>query len=204
MDEYSTSSTENSTNVTHAKQQLRKLQRAKNKTLTASEKQKQTSNIQLQIREHPHWKHSQSIFGFMPMNDEPDIFPLLREVLECGKKLYLPRFEQKTATYKPAIIRDLNHDLVEGQFGILEPNPECSIVNTSHMDLTLVPGLAFDSHGWRLGRGKGFYDRLLAGLGGVRFGIAFDHHWLNSVPHETLDQKMDWIITPTVTVKARD
>ena len=72
------------------------------------------------------------------------------------------------------------------------------------MDLTLIPGLAFDSRGWRLGRGKGFYDRLLAKLDGVRFGVAFNHQWLESVPHETLDQKMDWIITPSIVAKAFD
>ena len=138
------------------------------------------------------------------MQDEPDIFPLLQDILECGKTLCLPRFEAKSDTYKPAIIRDLEHDLASGKFGILEPTPGCSIINTSHMDLTLVPGLAFDKHGWRLGRGKGFYDRLLAGLDGVRIGIAFDHQWLETVPHETLDQKMDWIITPTITAKASD
>jgi 5-formyltetrahydrofolate cyclo-ligase len=62
--------------------------------------------------------------------------------------------------------------------------------------------LAFDSRGWRLGRGKGFYDRMLASLGGIRCGMAFDYQCVESVPHESLDQKMDWIITPEGPVKA--
>jgi 5-formyltetrahydrofolate cyclo-ligase len=204
MSKNSTDSTEKEKRASQAKQQLRILQRIVNKEVTPPDRLRQSADLRGQIRQHPHWKQSKSIFGFMPMKDEPDIFPLIQDSLESGKKLYLPRYEPESGTYMPALIQDLKHDLVPGQFGILEPNPKCSIVITSHMDLTLVPGLAFDKHGWRLGRGKGFYDRVLAGLGGVRFGIAFHHQWLESVPHETLDQKMDWIITPSLAVKACD
>jgi 5-formyltetrahydrofolate cyclo-ligase len=204
MNKNSTDSTEKEMQAAQSKEQLRVLQRIGNKELTPTDRLQQSSSIIGQIKQHPHWVQSKSIFGFMPMDDEPDLLPLLIDSLKCGKKLCLPCYEPKSGTYKPALIQDLKRDLVPGKFGILEPNFNCSIINTSHMDLTLVPGLAFDSHGWRLGRGKGFYDRLLAGLVGVRFGIAFDHQWLESVPHETLDQKMDWIITPSIAVKASE
>lgn len=188
--------------ITQGKHALRNLQRIEGKRLTRSERQLQSEIILAQIKKHPHWIQSHSILAYIPMLDEPDILHLLQDVLECGKTLCLPQFVPDSNTYQPAIIHDLDRDLTPGQYGILEPASMCLVANTSHMDLTLVPGLAFDRHGWRLGRGKGYYDRLLDGLDGVRFGIAFDFQWVESVPHETLDQKMDWIITPSVVAKA--
>lgn len=190
--------------ILHRKELLRLSQTAKCKELSNKQKLQQSREIVRKIRNHPCWNKSESILGFMPMRDEPDIFPLLQDILKRGKNLYLPQYQAESKTYIPVLIQDLKHDLISGKFGILEPNPRCSIVNTSHMDLTLIPGLAFDSHGWRLGRGKGFYDRLLAKLDGIRFGVALNHQWLESVPHETLDQKMDWIITPSIVAKAVD
>jgi 5-formyltetrahydrofolate cyclo-ligase len=204
MKEKSTDSVEKDRRVTQAKQQLRKLQRLEGKKLPSLERQNQSVSILNHLKQHPLWDNSKSILGFMQMPDEPDIFPLLQDILECGKNLYLPRYVPESNTYQSANIRDLKQDLTPGKYGIFEPNATCPVINTSHMDLTLVPGLAFDSGGWRLGRGKGYYDRLLVGLDGVRCGIAFDFQWVESVPHETLDQKMDWIITPSVVAKATD
>ena len=200
----SNESVEKGEHIPQRKELLRLSQITESKGLSDTKKLQQSREIVQKIRHHPCWNESQSLLGFMPMRDEPDIFPLLQDIVERGKNLYLPQYQSESKTYSPVLIRDLKYDLIPGKFGILEPNPRCSIVNTSHMDLTFIPGLAFDSRGWRLGRGKGFYDRLLAKLDGVRFGVAFNHQWLESVPHETLDQKMDWIITPSIVAKAFD
>ncbi len=190
--------------VIQAKVELRKVQLSAARNLNPKDREIQSRRIVEQIKSHPMWPQSDTVFGFMPMKDEPDLLPLLKDVLDLGKKLCLPRFHPEENTYKPAIIADMDRDLAPGKFGILEPTPKCSTLNSSHMDLTLVPGLAFDSKGWRLGRGKGFYDRVLGVLDGVRFGIALNHQWVKAVPHETLDQKMDWIITPSLVAKASD
>ena len=142
------------------------------------------------------------VFAYVPMKDEPDIFPLLEEILATGKQLVLPRFDIPTGTYHPVRINHVATDLQPGKYGILEPRVHDLQTEDLHPDLTLVPGLAFDRQGWRLGRGKGYYDRMLAGLGGIRCGVAFDFQHVESVPHETLDQKMDWIITPDGLAKA--
>ena len=136
------------------------------------------------------------------MKDEPDISHLLDEILQTGRHLFLPRFDVQSQTYHPIRIENLSSDLQAGKYGIPEPRGHCPKAEDLHPDLTLVPGLAFDSRGWRLGRGKGFYDRMLASLGGIRCGVAFDFQYVESVPHETLDQKMDWIITPEGPVRA--
>ena len=152
---------------------------------------------------HSAWQTAHCIFAFVPRSDEPDILPLLRSALAEGKTLALPQFEKNSGIYRGAIIRDFNNDLSPGHYGIPEPVAHCTGLENQSVDLTLVPGMAFDSQGWRLGRGKGFYDRLLPSISGQRCGVAFDHQWVESVPHEPLDQKMDWIITPHRWVKAR-
>jgi len=63
--------------------------------------------------------------------------------------------------------------------------------------LILIPGIAFDLHGRRLGRGKGFYDRLLTEIRGVKCGIAFDEQIVEKIPVEPHDVRMDFILTPT-------
>ena len=94
--------------------------------------------------------------------------------------------------------------MVTGQFGIREPAARCPEIPLSRLDLILVPGVAFDWHGRRLGRGKGFYDRLLAGTRGVKCGIAFDEQMVNEVPAGSLDARMNFMMTPTRGVEIAD
>jgi 5-formyltetrahydrofolate cyclo-ligase len=65
------------------------------------------------------------------------------------------------------------------------------------LDLVLAPGVAFDLQGHRLGRGKGFYDRLLADVRGVKCGVAFDEQIVDAVPVGPLDVGVDCLVTPT-------
>jgi 5-formyltetrahydrofolate cyclo-ligase len=188
--------------IGQAKAHLRQSQRKRASQLPPTFRLAQSSSIINHLKEHSIWKSSTQIFAFVPMKDEPDIFPLLKEIMDEGKQLFLPRFEASTRTYHPIRVRNISTDLQPGKYGIPEPADHCPKAEGLHPDLTLVPGLAFDSRGWRLGRGKGFYDRMLASLGGIRCGMAFDYQYVELVPHETLDQKMDWIITPEGPVKA--
>jgi 5-formyltetrahydrofolate cyclo-ligase len=70
-------------------------------------------------------------------------------------------------------------------------------------DLVLVPGMAFDLHGDRLGRGRGFYDRLLAEASGVKCGVGYDFQLLEKIPAEPHDAKVDFIFTPSRCVKRK-
>lgn len=85
--------------------------------------------------------------------------------------------------------------LQPGVFGIMEPIAGEETVNESEIDLIIVPGVAFDRQLNRMGRGKGYYDRLLSTLEVPKIGICFDFQLLDSVPTEPFDKKMDMIIT---------
>lgn len=201
VDRDATKSLKQNEGTVEAKAPLREIQRQQASRLTQANREEQSAAIRQHLTQCPLWESAIQVLAYMPLKDEPNILPLMEEILKTGKILYLPRFDLKSKTYHHARIEDVSLDLQKGQYGIPEPSMHCPSIEPSHMDLTLVPGLAFDSRGWRLGRGKGFYDRMLAGLGGTHCGIAFDFQMVESVPHETLDQKMDWIITPEGALK---
>lgn len=111
--------------------------------------------------------------------------------------LYLPRFRSSDRAYEFAEVRDLGHDLRVGEYGLMEPAAECPALTNKQLDLVLVPGLAFDPNGRRLGRGKGYYDRLLPQVTGEFCGVAIDWQVLPEVPAGPHDQRLDCILTPT-------
>lgn len=85
--------------------------------------------------------------------------------------------------------------LIPGAFGILEPTNTETTVPESDVDLIIVPGVAFDCQLNRMGRGKGYYDRLLSTLQAPKIGICFDFQLQESIPVESFDKKMDMVIT---------
>lgn len=131
------------------------------------------------------------------MPGEPDIWPLLEEALLAHKTVALPRFSSATKAYLAARIQNLEHDLRRGQLGIREPSEACAEFPLDRPDLVLVPGVAFDLQRQRLGHGKGYYDRLLAKVRGVKCGVAFDEQIVDAVPVGPLDVSLDYIVTPT-------
>ena len=85
--------------------------------------------------------------------------------------------------------------LKPGIFGIMEPIEQKTTVDESEIDLIIVPGVAFDRQLNRMGRGKGYYDRLLSTLQVPKIGICFDFQLQDMIPIEPFDKKMDMIIT---------
>ncbi|MBU6409915.1 MAG: 5-formyltetrahydrofolate cyclo-ligase [Verrucomicrobia bacterium] len=148
------------------------------------------------LKEQALFKAASSILFFAPLPHEVDIWPLLEAAVAAGKAAALPCFDPGNRVYKPRLIRNLPVEIVAGRFGIREPAPLCLEMSLAKLDLALVPGVAFDLRGNRLGRGRGFYDGLLRDFPGKKIGIAFDEQMLGVIPAETTDVKMDFILTP--------
>ena len=143
------------------------------------------------------WKQAKTVLLFAPLPDEVDIWPLLESALAEGKILALPRFDPINKNYVAAQVADLQRDLVAGTFGIREPAGTCAEISLAAIDLALVPGVGFDARGNRLGRGRGFYDRLLADVGGIKCGLALDEQIGETIPTEEQDVRMDVVLTGT-------
>jgi 5-formyltetrahydrofolate cyclo-ligase len=149
------------------------------------------------LSEQAVWKTAQWVLFFAPLPMELDIWPLLEDALGASKKVALPRFAVGNNAYEPCQILDPSLDLQSGQFGIREPCPHCSPVPSTCLDLILVPGVAFDLRGRRLGRGKGYYDQMLRGLRGTTCGVAFDQQIVGEIPEEPHDVRLEFVLTPT-------
>jgi 5-formyltetrahydrofolate cyclo-ligase len=143
------------------------------------------------------WQNAASVLFFAPMPQELDVWPMLVDALAAGKTVALPRFDPEAGSYVGCQVKNLASDLVAGRFGIREPKNGCAIVPLNRLDFVLVPGVAFDLHGRRLGQGRGFYDQLLAAVRGRTCGVAFDEQIVREVPVEPHDICLNCILTPT-------
>jgi 5-formyltetrahydrofolate cyclo-ligase len=180
-----------------AKAALRNQVQALLKQMPAEERAKASIQACSRLKQQAVWKNARLILFFAPLPQELDVWPLLLEALQGGKQVALPRFDLAASTYVACRVEHPDRDLVSGKFGIREPGALCRQVLPPGMDLILVPGVAFDLNGRRLGRGRGFYDRLLARLRSVKCGVAFDPQIVSQIPAEEHDLRLDCLLTPT-------
>ena len=164
--------------------------------ISSVERVSRSSELCKLLREQIVWRGATLIFGFSPLPNEPDITPLLNEALAANKRVALPRYDAGERSYSARGVSDLGQ-LTVGGFGVLEPGAGCPLIPLNQLDFILVPGVGFDLAGRRLGRGKGFYDRLLAEVRGHKCGVAFDAQIVARVPEEPHDIRVDSIVTPT-------
>ncbi|HEY3861409.1 MAG TPA: 5-formyltetrahydrofolate cyclo-ligase [Verrucomicrobiae bacterium] len=165
--------------------------------ISPAEQDEASAHARELLRRQPAWQGAAVILFYAPLAGELDLTPLMAEALEAGKTVALPRFSRETGTYLACEVSDFAGDCAPGKFGIGEPGAHCAELSLKRLDLALVPGLGFDVFGRRLGRGRGFYDRLLAGIAGIKCGAAFDQQVVEQIPSERHDASMNFILTPT-------
>lgn len=138
------------------------------------------------------------IGAYLTDGTEPDLGDFLKFNLKKGKKICLPRKNSKSGMYEMSIVSGLSgNELRPGAYGITEPAPECPALSDDLYNkvVWLVPGVAFDSEGRRLGRGKAVYDCLLAKSSGLKIGIFYECQQDAEVPEEEHDYRLDMIVT---------
>ncbi len=145
------------------------------------------------IRNETSWQEAQTVLLYYPLPDEVDVRQLLEESFADGKTVLLPAvvgLELELRVYNGS------HSLSKGDLEILEPVGNVFSSDLySDIDVVLVPGMAFDENGHRLGRGKGYYDRLLPFLrNAYLLGVAFPFQFLTNIPVEEHDVRMDRVI----------
>jgi 5-formyltetrahydrofolate cyclo-ligase len=179
------------------KQVLRRELNARLRTGPPEERSAEAKRVMARLVARPEWLGADRVMLFAPTAEEMDLWPLAVRALREGRRLALPRFDPRARTYHAATVTDLERDVVGGSFGIREPGPSCPSCPLNELDFVLVPGLGFDACGRRLGRGKGYYDRLLAMVRGTACGVAMDWQVLPEVPAEPHDRSVDCILTPS-------
>jgi len=149
------------------------------------------------LEKQTRWQAAKTILFFAPHREELDVWPLLESALALGKTIVLPRFDAAANGYVSCQIKNLVTDITPGQFGIREPRSSCAVVPLNWLDFVLVPGVAFDLHGRRLGRGQGYYDQILPAVRGTTCGVAFDEQIVSEVPVGPHDVSFGCLLTPT-------
>jgi 5-formyltetrahydrofolate cyclo-ligase len=127
----------------------------------------------------------------------------LRRVLDRGQRLVCPRVNRAGRRLDLFRVDDPDRDLVPGALGIPEPSGGCPPVDPSDVDWVLVPGVAFDAECRRLGRGAGYYDRLLATLrpDAPRWALVYDAQWVGEVPVGPFDVPVDGVVSASRTAR---
>lgn len=144
------------------------------------------------LREQPIWFGASCIAAYISVAGEPSTTGLIAAARALKKVIVLPRVVGRDHL---ELHRWDGEPLHPGAFGIGEPAADTPTVAPEDVDLFLVPGLAFDDMGGRLGLGKGYYDRLLARSTGFRVGLCWEWQLLPEVPMEPHDQRVQAICT---------
>lgn len=148
-----------------------------------------------------------AVAAYMAFGGEIDVTPVIRFCGSQDNPVYLPRFSAERQEYQMAPVAEIETDLAPGAFGV--PEPLARIPSVSREVVTrddvawLVPGVAFDETGNRLGRGKGFYDRLLHGTKGTRIGVAYDWQIVDRLPAGEHDVPMHLLVSESRIVDCR-
>ena len=178
------------------KEEAREIVRRAVGALSQEERSRASHRIVEHVTSLDEYVAAKTVMLFLPMKDEVDTWSLVRDALDAGKRVAAPRVSSKDGAMHALRICDVARDVAPGAWGIPEPVggapiPSCEI------DLILVPGVAFDRNGRRLGRGAGFYDRFLGaeGVGAFRCAVAFACQIMQTVPTDAHDLPVDCVVT---------
>jgi 5-formyltetrahydrofolate cyclo-ligase len=184
--------------VRHRKTSLRTAMRERLLQLTDRDVRTRSEKICQRLATMPEFVNAGSLLAYVSTGYEVMTHALIRGLLANGRQVSVPYYHVVKRHYMAFQIVDFDADLSPGKFGILEPKPDAAHVTPiEKSDLVLVPGLAFDGDGHRLGRGMGFFDHILGGVRGVRIGLAYDCQVVTEVPVDAHDMHMDFIVTET-------
>lgn len=182
-------------NIKELKIQLRARYRSIRESMESEEKKRQDGEIAWRIWGMREYQKADRLFTYVSKPIEVDTSALINRGLQEGKMVVVPRCVPGTFDMEFFQITGWE-DLEKGSFGVLEPIPEkCRKITDWSKGFCVVPGLCFDSHGFRLGYGKGYYDRFLAEFGGFKAGICYSSCIQWNLPHGYYDRPVDVLAT---------
>jgi len=175
------------------KENIRKKLLRKRESLSDEEVLTYSKRITQGIKDLGEYKKAQKVLLYYPVKKEPDITGLMGD----EKTFMFPKVSgDELILYEVKELKDLE----EGSFGIKEP--ACGKeTDPEEIEIAFVPGIAFDERGFRVGFGKGYYDRLLSKVKGVKVGVCYDFQVFKELPTDYWDIPVDLIITQSYILK---
>lgn len=141
------------------------------------------------------YRSAKMIMLYMPLGNEADTSEIIKKAFADGKSLVLPVTEEATGKITPVAFEE-NAVFLKGGFSVAEPKNSVE-VKKSEIDVVLVPGIAFDKKGARVGFGKGCYDMFLADSRAKKVGFCYEFQICEEIPADEYDVKMDFLLTET-------
>lgn len=177
------------------KARLREICLARRASLTPTDRCRMDDTIYRHVCAMPAFMNSQTIMLYLALPQEVQTAALLAECRRKAKQVAVPVVTRQGLV--AAKLQPGETKLKAGPFGILEPAPGATIFSPDDIDCVLVPGVAFDHRGARLGFGKGYYDRFLCRLPASAqvCGLAFSSQIVEHVPESPHDVRVRWLVT---------
>lgn len=176
------------------KNKLRREIKEQRRNLDSQERETCDAKIGERLRQLWLYRESKIIFTYVSLADETDTRKFIVRALEDGKKVAVPRCIKGTRNMEFCFINSME-DLEEGAFGVLEPKESCEVISDYSEGFCIVPALSFDRKGYRLGYGKGYYDRFLADFCGKTVGICYNRFVIPALPRGKFDKSVDLVVT---------
>ncbi len=179
------------------KSRIRRAVLERRDAMAVAQRQQRSGALCARLLALEQWHAARVVLATVAMGSEPVTEVLLHAALEQGKTLVLPRVQRAEKTLGLYAVQNLSQDLLPGVWGILEPDPQrCRQISLPQVELIVVPGVAFDRTGARLGYGAGYYDRLLARSECTAFtvALAFEEQLVPQIPTEAHDQRVQWLL----------
>jgi len=186
---------------TRAKETIRLQMKAIRGSLPAEARQARSAAVVRSVLALPEARSCRVLATFVPMRSEVDVGAVAQDVRARGGRVALPRVAgSKLVLHEPPA----GEPLVRSGFGVMEPPADAPVVDPSSVDLVLVPALAVDEGGHRIGYGRGFYDRLLPTLtGATSVAVVFDFQLVAEVPVQEADRPVDIVATDVRVLRCR-
>ncbi|MFQ5998946.1 MAG: 5-formyltetrahydrofolate cyclo-ligase [Candidatus Bathyarchaeia archaeon] len=149
---------------------------------------------------------AQTLATYVSKGSEVETRGIISKALADGKRVLIPLTLMAQGALVFSVLHHLE-DLAPGPFGILEPKPDfVQLVNLEEAQLVLVPGLAWDIRGYRLGYGGGYFDKALAGLSGniTLVGLSFELQLISKIPSETHDKPVHILVTEERVIRCKE
>jgi 5-formyltetrahydrofolate cyclo-ligase len=180
------------------KKEVRNIMSKRRKSMSEQEVNRKSKTIIEKVMNTEEFKKSKNLMVFLSFDNEVYTFDLIDKAMDMGKKVIVPYTVKDTYEIIPTLLKNIEEDLEVSSYGYLEPKKDkITAVQEEDIDLTIVPGLAFDKNMNRIGFGKGYYDRYLAKTkkDSKNMAIAYEYQVLEEIPYDDYDVKMDYIIT---------
>jgi 5-formyltetrahydrofolate cyclo-ligase len=161
---------------------------------------KKDEAVRCRLLDSNEWHDAETIAFYVSMEGEVDTHDIMQAAWAKGKRVITPR----VSSGRSLDLCEINSldDLEKGTYDILEPKSHCTVVKPDEIDLVVVPGIAFDRRGHRIGSGKGYYDRLLKKTKCIHVGLAYNFQIIDYIPEEDFDVPCQLVVTENELINA--